>query len=214
MLASDIDGYRDVVGDGAEGLLVPPRNARALAEGLERLLRDEPLREAAPSAVSRRCAATAGRSSPTRSCSSTATSSAGASSGDRRRRRHLEPELFADFHVHTLHSKDCAMEVEEVLERASEVGLDVIAVTDHNELAGGLEALALAERYGVRVIVGEEVKTPEGEVIGLFLRERVPPGLAFAETIAQIKGRAGSSTCRTPSTACMRCPAARCSRPT
>ena len=41
------------------------------------------------------------------------------------------------------------MEVEEVLERAAEVGLDVIAVTDHNEIAGGLEALALAERYGV-----------------------------------------------------------------
>ena len=68
------------------------------------------------------------------------------------------------------------MTVEDVLERAAEVGLDVIAITDHNEIAGGLEALALAERYGVRVIVGEEVKTAEGEVIGLFLKERIAPG--------------------------------------
>jgi predicted metal-dependent phosphoesterase TrpH len=71
------------------------------------------------------------------------------------------------------------------------VGLDVDAVTDHNEIAGGLEALALAERYGVRVIVGEEVKTSEGEVIGLFLTERIPSGLTFAETIAEIKRQGG-----------------------
>jgi len=82
-------------------------------------------------------------------------------------------------------------ESEEVLGRAAEVGLDVVAVTDHNEIAGGLEALALAERYGVRVIVGEEVKTSEGEVIGLFLTERIPGGLTFAETIAEIKRQGG-----------------------
>ena len=67
------------------------------------------------------------------------------------------------------------MPVADILERAREVGLDVIAITDHDSAAGGLEARELADRYGVRVIVGEEVKSSEGEVIGLFL-ERTHPG--------------------------------------
>jgi len=191
VLASNIEGYRDVVGDGAEGLLVPPRNARALAAGLERLLRDEPLRDA----CAERGLQTVQRYSWEIVADEVMQLYRDVIRGRLKRRsaprRHLEPELFADFHVHTCHSKDCAMEVEEVLERASEVGLDVVAVTDHNEIAGGLEALTLAERYGVRVIVGEEVKTSEGEVIGLFLKERIPPGLTFAETIAQIKRQGG-----------------------
>jgi len=187
VLASDIDGYRDVVRDGAEGLLVPPRDARALSAGLERLLRDEALREAC---------ATRGLASVKRYSWDIVSDEVMQLYRDvirgrlRHRsapRRHLEPELFADLHVHTHHSKDCAMAVEEVLERAAEVGLDVIAITDHNEVAGGFEALALSERYGVRVIVGEEVKTSEGEVIGLFLKERIAPGQTFAETIAEIK---------------------------
>ncbi len=187
VLASDIDGYRDVVRDGAEGLLVAPRKARLLAAALERLLCDDDLRAA--------CAArgleTVQRYSWDIVSAEVMQLYRDVITGRLRRRsaprRHAEPELFADFHVHTHHSKDCAMGVEEILERAAEVGLDVIAVTDHNEIAGGLEAQAVAERYGVRVIVGEEVKTVEGEVIGLFLRERIPPGLTFAETIARIK---------------------------
>ncbi len=191
VLASNIDGYRDVVRDGAEGLLMPPHKARDLAAGLERLLRDAPLREAS----AERGLETVRRYSWEIVSDEVMQLYRDVIRGRLKRRsaprRHLEPELFADFHVHTSHSKDCAMEVEEVLERASEVGLDVIAVTDHNEIAGGLEALALAERYGVRVIVGEEVKTSEGEVIGLFLTERIPPGLTFAQTIAQIKEQGG-----------------------
>ena len=191
VLASNIEGYRDVVGDGAEGLLVPPRNARALAAGLERLLRDASLRDACAA----RGLATVQRYSWEIVSDEVMQLYRDVIRGRLKRRsaprRHLEPELFADFHVHTHHSKDCATEVEEILERASDVGLDVVAVTDHNEVAGGFEALALAERYGVRVIVGEEVKTSEGEVIGLFLQERIAPGLTFAATIAQIKAQGG-----------------------
>jgi hypothetical protein len=191
VLASDIEGYRDVVRDGVEGLLAPPHNARALGAGLERLLRDTALRDA--------CAARGLESVRRYSWDIVADEVMQLYSdviGGRLRRRsvprrHLEPELFADFHVHTSYSKDCAMAVEEVLERAAEVGLDVLAVTDHNEIAGALEAQALAERYGVRVIVGEEVKTCEGEVIGLFLKERIAPGMSFAQTIAEIKRQGG-----------------------
>lgn len=83
------------------------------------------------------------------------------------------------------------MPVAAILERAQEVGLDVIAITDHGSAAGGLEAREIADRYTVRVIVGEEVMTSEGEVIGLFLESTIPNGMTFAETIAAIKQQGG-----------------------
>ncbi len=100
-------------------------------------------------------------------------------------------EIFADFHIHSHHSKDCVMPVADILERAREVGLDVVAITDHDTAEGGLEAREIAGRYGVRVIVGEEVKSSEGEVIGLFLERTIPGGMTFAETIAAIKEQGG-----------------------
>ena len=107
------------------------------------------------------------------------------------RRRRQQRELFADFHVHSHHSKDCVSPVADILERAREVGLDVVAITDHDSVAGGLEAREIADRYGVRVIVGEECKTAEGEVVGLFLERTIPPGMTFAETVAAIKEQNG-----------------------
>ncbi|MFI5010614.1 MAG: PHP domain-containing protein, partial [Solirubrobacterales bacterium] len=76
-----------------------------------------------------------------------------------------------DLHMHTDHSGDCATPVEVLLATAREQGLGAIAVTDHNEISGALEAQAKAAQAGVRVIVGEEIKTDgQGEVIGLFLK--------------------------------------------
>jgi predicted metal-dependent phosphoesterase TrpH len=66
-----------------------------------------------------------------------------------------------------------------------------VAITDHDSAAGGLEARAIADKYGVRVIVGEEVKSSEGEVIGLFLERTIPGGMTFAESIAAIKEQGG-----------------------
>jgi predicted metal-dependent phosphoesterase TrpH len=95
-----------------------------------------------------------------------------------------------DLHMHTDHSYDCATPVEVLLAQARARGLGAIAVTDHNEVSGAHEALAKAE--SIKVIVGEEVKTAEqGEVIGLFLTERIPRGLTLEETIAQIKAQGG-----------------------
>ena len=75
--------------------------------------------------------------------------------------------------MHTDHSPDCATPVEVLLATAREQGLGAIAVTDHNEISGALEAQPLADRSArrdLKVIVGEEVKTAgQGEVIGLFL---------------------------------------------
>ena len=97
-----------------------------------------------------------------------------------------------DLHMHTDHSHDCATPVEVLLATAREQGLGAIAVTDHNEISGALEARAQADGAGVKVIVGEEVKTAgQGEVIGLFIEEKIPRGLSLAETVAEIKRQGG-----------------------
>jgi hypothetical protein len=97
-----------------------------------------------------------------------------------------------DLHMHTDHSHDCATPVEVLLATAREQGLGAIAVTDHNEISGALEARAQADAAGVKVIVGEEVKTAgQGEVIGLFIEEKIPRGLSLAETVAEIKRQGG-----------------------
>jgi hypothetical protein len=97
-----------------------------------------------------------------------------------------------DLHMHTDHSGDCATPVEVLLATAHEEGLGAIAVTDHNEVSGALEASAQASEANVKVIVGEEVKTAEqGEVIGLFLQKKIPRGMTLAETVAEIKRQGG-----------------------
>ena len=65
-------------------------------------------------------------------------------------------------------------------------------MTDHNEISGALDARAKAAEYGVKVIVGEEVKTADqGEVIGLFIEEKIPRGMTLQETIAEIRRQGG-----------------------
>jgi predicted metal-dependent phosphoesterase TrpH len=103
------------------------------------------------------------------------------------------PLIEVDLHMHTDHSGDCATPVEVLLQTARDRGLGAIAITDHNEVSGALEAAAIAESMeDLKVIVAEEVKTAEqGEVIGLFLREKIPKGLTMAETIAAIREQGG-----------------------
>jgi glycosyltransferase involved in cell wall biosynthesis len=102
------------------------------------------------------------------------------------------PTIEVDLHMHTDHSHDCATPVEHLLATARDQGLGAIAVTDHNEISGALEAAEKAARFGVKVIVGEEVKTAsQGEVIGLFLSEKIPRGMTLEETVAEIKRQGG-----------------------
>ena len=120
----------------------------------------------------------------------------------RRHERQLDPVLSerlaarplidVDLHMHTDHSGDCATPVEVLLATAREQGLGAIAVTDHNEISGALAAQELAQEAGVKVIVGEEVKTAgQGEVIGLFIKEKIPRGLTLQETIGEIRSQGG-----------------------
>jgi predicted metal-dependent phosphoesterase TrpH len=117
----------------------------------------------------------------------------------KRRRRARAPEplsdrewILADLHLHTSWSSDCSIEVEDLLDHAQAAGLGAIAVTDHNVFGGALEAVELARDRDLIVIPGEEVKTDgQGEVIGLFLKEEIPRGMSFSETVAAIKAQDG-----------------------
>ena len=80
-----------------------------------------------------------------------------------------------DLHLHSDYSHDGQSSLEELSERCTECGLDRIALTDHTTVEG---ALALAKMAPELAIVGEEAKTLEGEVIGLFISSRLPPYMA------------------------------------
>ena len=83
---------------------------------------------------------------------------------------------------------DCLTPLEQIVERCLELGIDCIAVADHNTIAG---ALKLREIAPFRVIVAEEILTPVGEIMGLFLSEQVSKGLSPQETISQIRSQGG-----------------------
>ncbi len=89
--------------------------------------------------------------------------------------------LICDLHVHTNYSKDGESSIEEILRKAEEVGLDAIAITDHDTLEGARAALARKSR--VIVIPGIEISTLQGHLIVLGTLEPIPPGLDVLETI-------------------------------
>ena len=102
--------------------------------------------------------------------------------------------MLADLHMHSEHSWDCTTPIDDLLDAAVAAGLGALAVTDHNTIAGGLEARGRAVERGLplQVVVGSEIKTAaDGEVIGLFLHDEVPRGLTFAETLERIRAQGG-----------------------
>ncbi len=90
--------------------------------------------------------------------------------------------------MHTRYSPDSEVAPDKLVRRCIKVGLDCIAVTDHNSIEGALDVQRLAPFL---VIVGEEVASSEGEVTGLFLQELVPKGLSPSETATRIKDQGG-----------------------
>jgi predicted metal-dependent phosphoesterase TrpH len=97
---------------------------------------------------------------------------------------------FIDLHCHTRASFDCLSNPADVVRLAAERGLTHLAITDHDRIDGALEARAAAPA-GLTVIVGEEVKTSEGDLICLFLERAIPPGLTAADTIAAAREQGG-----------------------
>jgi predicted metal-dependent phosphoesterase TrpH len=97
-------------------------------------------------------------------------------------------KLRADFHSHSHYSRDSIVSPQTFIDTCVRKGINCIAVTDHNEIEGAFVIQKLAP---FKVIVGEEVKTSEGEVIGLFLNELVPRGLTPEETVRAIHEQGG-----------------------
>lgn len=100
-------------------------------------------------------------------------------------KKHL---MRVDLHTHTEYSSDSELALERAVAGWQRAGIDCVAVTDHNTIAG---ALALREWAPLRVIVGSEVRTCEGEIIGLFLEEEIARDLTPEETIRQIRDQQG-----------------------
>jgi predicted metal-dependent phosphoesterase TrpH len=196
-VVAQIEPYEELVDNdaGELGLVFPAGDALTLAGQVERLIGDRDLREriAAAGAGSARSFGdiadqldavygrlVARRHDPT-------------GRPEVRRRISKRRTIDCDLHMHTDHSNDCATPVEVLLETAKDRGMGAIAVTDHNEISGALAAREAADRDGgIKVIVGEEVKTAEqGEVIGLFLEEKIDRGMTMAETVAEIRRQGG-----------------------
>jgi hypothetical protein len=189
-VASRLPVYEELLGEGDYGLQFEPGDVQTLAAHLERAIASEPAHRA-PEALRRRFSwprvvdeleqlyglLTARRHEP-------------AANGGIRSRLGERRLIDVDLHMHTDHSYDCATPVEVLLAEAQARGLGAIAVTDHNEISGALEARDKAD--GIQVIVAEEVKTADqGEVIGLFIEEKIERGMTLQETIVEIKRQGG-----------------------
>ncbi|HEV2074985.1 MAG TPA: glycosyltransferase [Thermoleophilaceae bacterium] len=197
-VAARLPTYEEILRDGELGLLFEPRDAHTLAGQLERLIEHAELRERLHDRVAR------SREGLDWSHAAERFEDLYREVAGRRHEPDPRPAVRArvaarelidvDLHMHTDHSHDCATPTDTLLETADAVGLGAIAVTDHNEISGALEARERARRDGrrVKVIVSEEVKTADqGEVIGLFLEEKIERGMTLEETIAEIRRQGG-----------------------
>ena len=96
-----------------------------------------------------------------------------------------------DFHTHTFFSPDSSSPPEEMIEAAKKKGIQGLAITDHNEIRGALRAIEYAKEKPFLIIPGIEVKTKEGDMLGLNVKKNIPKGLSAKETIKKIKEAGG-----------------------
>ena len=193
-VVSRLPQYEELVREGELGPLFEPRDALTLSAQLERLVRDPELLSGYTESIR--------AARPDLDWSRVADEFEDLYERIAARRHHADgaPQLrkklrsrdfiHVDLHMHTDHSPDCATPVDTLLDTAKRVGLGAIAITDHNEISGALDARERAN--GIKVIVAEEVKTADqGEVIGLFIEDKIPRGMTLQETIAEIRRQGG-----------------------
>jgi hypothetical protein len=193
-VASTLPVYEELLSDGDYGLQFQPGDVQTLASHLERLIGD-------PGSLARERSRLSGLGKKftwQRVADElesvygevVARRHTGSENGRVRARLASRRLIDVDLHMHTDHSYDCATPVEVLLAEARARGLGAIAITDHNEISGAHEARAKAE--GIQVIVAEEIKTAEqGEVIGLFIEEKISRGMTLEQTIKEIKRQGG-----------------------
>jgi predicted metal-dependent phosphoesterase TrpH/glycosyltransferase involved in cell wall biosynthesis len=193
-VVSRLPEYEEALDDGERGLLFEPRDAETLAAQVGRLIEDEQLRDRLHGRVTAahdelEWSTVADRFEEVYRRIAARRHETNGNAGVRKRlasRGHIH----VDLHMHTDHSHDCATPVDVLLESAKAAGLGAIAITDHNEISGAHEAAERAD--GIKVIVAEEVKTADqGEVIGLFITEKIERGMTLDETIAEIRRQGG-----------------------
>jgi predicted metal-dependent phosphoesterase TrpH len=95
-----------------------------------------------------------------------------------------------DLHIHSKYSKDSMLEPAKIIKIAKKKGLGGVAVTDHNTIKGGVEALKINKDKDFQVIVGDEIKTEYGDVIGMFLNEEIKSQI-FMQVVEEIRGQDG-----------------------
>src|SRR4051812_4441368 len=93
-------------------------------------------------------------------------------------------------HMHSMWSGDCTTTPEELAEAVAASGIDVLCVTDHNTIAGA-QRFAETGELGCRIVIGEELRTGAGEIIGLFLSEHLPFGLSPVDAVTRIRDQGG-----------------------
>lgn len=95
-----------------------------------------------------------------------------------------------EFHCHSHYSSCSNAKIDDIIKKCSENGIEGIALTDHNEIKGAIELKNKAPK-SLKVIIGEEIRTASGEIIGLFLNSKIESGLSLAKTISEIKKQSG-----------------------
>jgi len=96
--------------------------------------------------------------------------------------------LKADLHIHTEYSFDCGTSLEQIVSRCIEVGINCIAIADHGTVEG---ALKMQQFASFKVVVAEEILTPLGEIMGMFLQETIPSGITAEEAVTRIRSQGG-----------------------
>jgi predicted metal-dependent phosphoesterase TrpH len=96
--------------------------------------------------------------------------------------------LKADLHIHSNYSFDSSNTLEHIIERCRQVGINCIAIADHGTAEGALKMQKIAP---FPVIVAEEILTPSGEIMGMFLKETVPTNIPLSEAITRVREQGG-----------------------
>ncbi len=99
---------------------------------------------------------------------------------------------YSDLHIHSIHSYDGTASISAILKYASSnTDLNVLAITDHDTMAGVFEAMDLAPKYNLEVIPGMEVSSKDGHVLCLFIQRPIPSGLSLLETVLRVGDQGG-----------------------
>jgi predicted metal-dependent phosphoesterase TrpH len=96
----------------------------------------------------------------------------------------MASKLRVEFHCHTIYSKDSLTQIPDLIAAAKERRINRLVITDHNTIAGAVEAKKMAPDL---VIVGEEIMTEEGELLAAFVKEEIPQGLPAIEVIERLR---------------------------